>query len=74
MPAKNNDEDGSNRRSIAVAFELGFIIPACIVVGLLIGAALDHWLHTKSITLAGVLVGAVAGFIEMIRRVLALSK
>lgn len=36
-------------------------------MGLLIGAGLDHWLKTSWITLAGLLVGCVAGFTELIR-------
>lgn len=71
-----NDERGPDRTASLVgkAFELGMITAACIVVGLLIGAALDRWLHTKSLTLIGMLVGVVAGFVEMIRRALAMSK
>lgn len=70
----SGDDKGSNRRLIAVAFELGFIIPAAVVVGYLAGFALDRWLHTRWGTIVGVLVGVVAGFVDMIRRVLALSK
>ena len=69
-----DDNPGSSRRLIALAFELGFIIPAAVVAGYLIGAAFDHWLHTERLKLVGVLVGVVAGFVEMIRRVLAMSK
>ena len=69
-----NDDQGSNRRLIALAFELGFIIPAAVVVGYLGGSALDRWLHTRWGTIAGVLLGVVAGFVDMIRRVLAMSK
>jgi F0F1-type ATP synthase assembly protein I len=49
--------------------EIAFIIPAAVVVGLLIGKLLDHWLHTHWLYIAGVIVGAVLGFVEMIRRV-----
>jgi F0F1-type ATP synthase assembly protein I len=76
MPAKNGNEQGPDRNLSLVgkAFELGMIPAACIVVGLLIGAALDRWLHTKSLTMVGMLIGVVVGFIEMIRRALAMSK
>jgi F0F1-type ATP synthase assembly protein I len=76
MPANNDNgqEPDRNLSLVGKAFELGMITAASIVVGLLIGAALDRWLHTKSMTLIGVLVGVVAGFIEMIRRALAMSK
>lgn len=76
MPPKSAGDQGPDRNLSLVgkAFELGMITAACIVVGLLIGAALDRWLHTKWITIVGVLVGVVTGFVEMIRRALAMSK
>jgi F0F1-type ATP synthase assembly protein I len=49
--------------------EVAFIIPAAVVVGLLIGKLLDHWLHTHWLFIAGVIVGAVLGFVQMIRMV-----
>jgi F0F1-type ATP synthase assembly protein I len=39
------------------------------VVGLLLGKLLDHWLHTHWLFIAGVIVGAVLGFVQMIRMV-----
>jgi F0F1-type ATP synthase assembly protein I len=49
--------------------QLAFIFPAATVVGWLIGAALDHWLHTTWLYLAGLILGIVAGFVELIRLV-----
>ena len=49
--------------------QLAFIFPAATVVGWLIGAALDRWLHTTWLYLAGLLLGIVAGFVELIRLV-----
>ena len=37
------------------------------VAGWLIGLALDHWLHTTWLYLAGLILGIVAGFVELIR-------
>jgi F0F1-type ATP synthase assembly protein I len=54
--------------------ELGFLLPACTFVGWAIGAGLDRWLGTKWITLTGVLVGIVAGFVQMIRVALRASR
>ena len=51
--------------------EIGFILPAAVIVGYLIGLALDHWLHQHWIYLAGLIFGAIVGFVKMIR--LALS-
>ena len=50
--------------------QLAFIFPAALVVGWLIGAALDRWLHTTLLYLAGILLGIAAGFIELIRAAL----
>jgi len=47
--------------------QLAFVLPAALVVGWLIGAALDRWLHTSWLYLAGILLGIAAGFIELIR-------
>ena len=54
--------------------QLAFILPACTVVGWLIGLALDHWLHTTWIYLAGLLVGIAAGFVELVRTVMKSEK
>jgi F0F1-type ATP synthase assembly protein I len=49
--------------------EIAFIIPAAVVVGLLLGKLLDYWLHTTWLYLAGIIFGAVVGFVQMIRMV-----
>lgn len=36
-------------------------------MGLLIGVGLDHWFKTSWMTLAGLLLGSVAGFFELMR-------
>ena len=50
--------------------QLAFVFPAALVVGWLLGSALDRWLHTTWLYLAGILLGIAAGFIELIRTVL----
>jgi F0F1-type ATP synthase assembly protein I len=49
--------------------QLAFIFPAATSAGWLIGAALDRWLHTTWLYLAGLIVGIIAGFVELIRTV-----
>jgi F0F1-type ATP synthase assembly protein I len=49
--------------------QLAVVLPAATFVGWLIGAALDHWLHTSWLYLAGLLIGIAAGFVELIRTV-----
>jgi len=60
--------------SLARYSEIGFIIPASILLGFLLGKLLDYWLHTKWLYLAGLLFGAVVGFTQMIRMALSSSK
>jgi F0F1-type ATP synthase assembly protein I len=47
--------------------QLAFVLPACTVVGWLIGLGLDHWLHKTWIYLVGLLFGIAAGFVELVR-------
>jgi F0F1-type ATP synthase assembly protein I len=61
-------------RQIGKYSHLGFVLPAAVLVGLLIGSALDRHFHTKWITVVGLLVGSVAGFIELMRGVMGASK
>lgn len=49
--------------------QLAFVFPAATVVGWLIGTALDRWLHTTWLYLAGLILGIIAGFVELIRTV-----
>ena len=47
--------------------QLAVIFPAATVVGWLLGVALDRWLHTTWLYIVGLLLGIVAGFVELIR-------
>lgn len=69
----DNREPGQPKKSMLVQLanysQLAFIFPAATVVGWLIGAALDRWLHTTWLYLVGLIVGIIAGFVELIRLV-----
>jgi ATP synthase protein I len=69
MPDDPNNSD--DRKSFWLQFarysQLAFVFPAALLVGWLIGAALDRWLHTTWIYLAGIFLGIAAGFVEFIR-------
>jgi F0F1-type ATP synthase assembly protein I len=54
--------------------EIGFIIPAAVLLGFFLGKLLDYWLHTRWLYLVGLLFGAVVGFTQMIRTALRASK
>ena len=49
--------------------QLAFVLPAAIVVGWLIGLGLDKWLHTTWLYIVGLILGIIAGFVELIRTV-----
>ena len=67
------DSDPPEKKSmlvqLAIYSQLAFIFPAATVAGWLVGLALDHWLHTTWLYLAGLILGIVAGFVELIRTV-----
>jgi len=71
MPPRDNDppEKKSMLVQLATYSQLAFIFPAATVAGWLIGLALDHWLHTTWLYLAGLIIGIIAGFVELIRTV-----
>ncbi len=73
-PEKGSDNDSDRRENFWVQAarysQLAVILPAALVVGWLGGAALDRWLHTTWLYLAGILLGIVAGFVELIRTVM----
>ena len=54
--------------------QLALMIPIATVIGWLIGAGLDKWLHQHWIYIPGLLLGAAAGFVQIFRVVLAQSK
>jgi F0F1-type ATP synthase assembly protein I len=67
-PSDQQDEDKKNVWvQMANYAQLAIIFPAATVVGWLIGTALDHWLHTTWLYLVALILGIVAGFVELIR-------
>jgi ATP synthase protein I len=66
-------DDPDRKESSAVIWarysQIAFILPAAVVVGLLLGKLLDYWLHTHWMFLGGIIIGAVAGFVDIIRTV-----
>lgn len=66
MPS--DDQDRNNPWvTVARYSEIGFIIPAAVLLGFVFGKLLDYWLHTTWLTVAGLIFGAVVGFVQMIR-------
>jgi len=71
---QNKDRKAMSTANLVRFSEMGFIIPAGVIVGLLLGKLMDHWLGTKWIYIAGVIFGAVIGFIQLIRMALSMEK
>ena len=68
---KSNDSNGKNTwGQMANYAQLGMVFPAATIIGWLIGVALDRWLHTHWLYLVGLILGIVAGFVELIRTVM----
>lgn len=62
-----NGDKRSGWAQVAKYSEIAFIFPAATVAGLLVGVALDHWLHTSWLSVVGLLIGILAGFVQLIR-------
>jgi F0F1-type ATP synthase assembly protein I len=66
----NSKKDRSTWIQMAKYSQLAFVFPAATIAGWLIGVALDRWLHTTWLYIAGLIVGIIAGFVELIRAAL----
>jgi F0F1-type ATP synthase assembly protein I len=63
----NSKKERSTWIQMAKYSQLAFVFPAATVAGWLIGVALDRWLHTTWLYIAGLIIGIIAGFVELIR-------
>ena len=68
-----DDDHPKRKENSAVVWarysQIAFILPAAVVVGLLLGKLFDYWFHTHWLFLVGIIVGAVAGFVDIIRTI-----
>jgi F0F1-type ATP synthase assembly protein I len=71
--AEDNDDKKSGSYIFARYSQVAFIVPGGVVAGLLIGALIDKWLHTHWVYIAGVIFGAIVGFIQLVRTVTSAS-
>lgn len=78
MAAPSPEEKNSREKNIWFQIgrysHLALALPASIVAGLIIGAALDRWLKTSHLTLVGLFAGCIAGFTELIRAIITMGK
>jgi len=67
MPQDEEDKQETNRKS-GLAYAAGFALFGSVAAGLLAGWLLDRWLGTAPwLLVAGIVLGAAAGFYEFIR-------
>lgn len=69
-PEKKEGRPQSAMAQVARYSHIGFMLPAAAMVGYAFGWLLDRWLGTTWIQIAGVVVGMVAGMMEVIRLVM----
>jgi ATP synthase protein I len=75
-PATSSSKDGELHSLVRVEslIQLGLLLPACVVIGWAIGLALDRWLNQHWMNVAGLILGAIAGFVQTIRIALSHNK
>ena len=60
-------KDNTGWAQMANYAQLAMVFPAATFVGWLIGTGLDRWLHTTWLYIPCLILGIVAGFVELIR-------
>ena len=68
-PDSESDQKRSFLRTLAKYGQIGFALPAATILGWLLGARADRWLHTTWLYFAGLILGIVCGFVYLIRTV-----
>jgi len=73
-PQSTPEDEHNQKRNmwlqIARYSQIGFMLPAATLIGWFLGALLDKWLHTRWIYIAGLVLGMITGFVELIRMLL----
>ena len=67
-------DDGSNKKGGGVfgslvqaesMIQLALALPAGCLIGWFVGMLLDHHFHTEWMQIVGIIVGAIAGFVQI---------
>lgn len=70
---KGDRENNTGKKNAIVEManyaQLAIIFPAATLIGWLAGTGLDRWLHTSWLYIVGLILGIIAGFVELIRTV-----
>jgi F0F1-type ATP synthase assembly protein I len=70
MATDSDKQERSFWLAVARYSQIAVTLPAAVVAGWLLGGYLDRRLHTTWLYLAGLILGIVAGFVELIRTAL----
>jgi F0F1-type ATP synthase assembly protein I len=70
MASDRDKQERSFWLAVARYSQIAVTLPAAVVAGWLLGGYLDRRLHTTWLYLAGLIVGIIAGFVELIRTAL----
>ena len=67
-----SDTDKPNKATISAAryISIASMLPACTFVGYAIGYGLDHWLGTHYLNIVFLILGIIAGFVQLIRQLM----
>ncbi|MCL5283890.1 MAG: AtpZ/AtpI family protein [Armatimonadetes bacterium] len=73
-PPLKRVEGARDNRNIGLAASIGAAMIGPVVLGLIIGLWLDHHFHTNWISLVGLVLGIIVGFIQLYEITIKLSK
>jgi F0F1-type ATP synthase assembly protein I len=73
-PAKKQPSGLSLYVQAEKMLQIAFVLPCALVIGWLLGAWADKWLHQSWMTIAGVILGCVSGLVFVIRMAFAAEK
>lgn len=74
-PGSNPDDGGMGTMLRAEKLtQIAFILPVAVFVGWVLGALVDKWLHQHWVYLVGIILGSIAGFIQIFRLVATTGK
>ena len=67
-----SDKDSAEKATISAAryISIASMLPACTFVGYAIGYGLDRWLGTTYLQIVFLILGIVAGFVQLIRQLM----
>ena len=76
IPGKPRNQSGGGQKESVQALvkvekltAIAFALPVAALVGWVVGGLLDRWLHQHWIWIVGLVVGVIAGFVQVFRMI-----